>query len=98
MHPRSDIQRHRFVIAVLAFVLAQWLAFAHEMQHAAGPQPDHECSLCVVALDLDTALPGVAMPSLPASPDIEAPRLSLPLHTLLRLAPLHRARAPPLHL
>ncbi|MBL8405064.1 MAG: hypothetical protein JNL16_11035 [Dechloromonas sp.] len=53
----------RHLLLVAALVLAQLLAGAHAVEHAAGNEdalPTHACLLCLTAHDLGVALPSVA--------------------------------------
>lgn len=53
--------RHLLLVAVL--LLAQLLAGAHAVEHAAGDEdglPTHACQLCLATHDLGTALPALA--------------------------------------
>lgn len=53
----------RHLLLVAALVLAQLLAGAHAVEHAAGNDgalPTHACLQCLTAHDLGVALPSVA--------------------------------------
>lgn len=53
----------RHFLLVASLLLAQLLAGAHAIEHAAGNDdalPTHACQLCLTAHDLGVALPSVA--------------------------------------
>lgn len=87
--------RHFLLVAVL--VLAQLLAGAHAVGHAAGDDEalaTHACELCLATHNLASALPSLAaLPPVIASgltpePPVFNPRAALP-------APLPSQRGPP---
>ncbi|WP_428310499.1 hypothetical protein [Hydrocarboniphaga sp.] len=90
----SDIGRLQSVLLVLALLLAQWLSFAHSLDHA-GPLPEHDCGLCVAAMDLDTVVPVAAMSAATLWLGVEAPPALLAISAAPAPSPLQRARAPP---
>lgn len=66
------MKQFRHLLLVALIVLAQWLAGAHAVAHAAGDDgamPTHACELCLAAHDLGSALPTlpVALPLLGAA-------------------------------
>lgn len=55
----------RHFLLVASLILAQLLAGAHAIEHAAGNDealPTHACQLCLTAHDLGAALPSLASP------------------------------------
>lgn len=82
------------LVLAAALLAGQWLAAAHEPDHALQPGAAHGCVVCVYAHGAGAgALPHVAVPSLagaveaPASAQVRAPRAALHRH--------HSIRGPP---
>lgn len=87
--------RHYLLIAII--VLAQWLAGAHAVAHAAGDEgalPAHTCELCLVAHDLASALPTLPV-VLPLLAVAEMPPVHETLGRFSLPAPRAVQRGPP---
>jgi hypothetical protein len=87
--------RHLALVAVL--FLAQLLAGAHAVEHAAGNEgalPTHACQLCLAAHDLGATLPSLAV--LPPVAVVESVPESLSAHDRSAFpAPVATQRGPP---
>jgi hypothetical protein len=94
MRVSFDIQRLRSLLFVLALLLAQWLSFAHALDHA-GPLPERDCGLCVAALDLGSVVPVTPISAAPLWLHVEAPQSPLAVNAAPAPSPTRRARAPP---
>ena len=91
MHSRRPL-----ISAVLAaaLLLGQWLAAAHEPDHALQPGAAHACAVCAYSHSGGTGLaPSIA--ALRISGTLEAPKISAAGHPLAATLRHHPIRGPP---
>lgn len=91
MHSRRPLISAALAAALL---LGQWLAAAHEPDHALQSGAAHACAVCVYSHGGDTGLaPSIA--ALKISGTLEAPEISVTEHPLAATRRHHPIRGPP---